>query len=389
MARQMAAAMALLVLTAGFAQQQDSFTKNFRAFKDVVPGIDFYAAARNDVAPLEQPVREARERLSTFLGKDLTRGALVICSSLEQRDSVGEPRLLRMGYRWALIQLTPEVTNQQRLAQIKAQMGGMVPPELLARLQNPSPDMRAAFLSRVVGSLVQKVANATLVTTLTPEREFRSSRLDDMGRSPLADWIDIGLLSYAAGTAPNLRFLQDRMEEAFPLEDVISMSRPFIVPNIDGGSGGGGQMRIVTAGGRGPGGSQQAGPGEGRQTQMVVPGGGSGGMRSGDRGGDSGGMRGGAMNLPKDVQDRMLFDAQASSFFSYLIQKVGIEKCKTLVRANRENQNARNLVLRPDMLGPDIDAIEKDWQDWLKKQKPDGPANMQIITAPGRPGADF
>jgi hypothetical protein len=382
--------MAVLVLTAGFATAQDSFTKNFRPFKGVVPGIDFFAASRNDITPLEKPIREAREKLATFLGRELARGALVICSSLEQRDSVSEPRLLRMGYSWVLIQLTPEVANQQRLAQMKAQMGGMIPPEVLARFQNPSPDVRAAFLSRVMGSLVQKVANATLVTTLTPDREFRSSRLDDMGRSPLADWIDIGLLSYASGTGSNLRFLQDRLEEAFPLDDVISMSRPFIAPTIDGGSGGG-QTRVFVAGSPGQGGPPQAGFGEAREMPVGGTQGGSDGGRSGESAGlrssDRGGARGGLMNLPKDVQDRMLFDAQASSFFTYLVEKVGIEKCKALVQASREGKNTRDLVLGQDMLGADVDVIETDWQGWLKKQKPEGPANIQIMTAPGKPGA--
>ena len=67
--------------------------------------------------------------------------------------------------------------------------------------------------------------------SLAKQKEFRSSRLDDTGRSPLTDWLDIGLAAYVSESAnSNLKFLQDRMEEAFPLEDVLGMVRPFVVP---------------------------------------------------------------------------------------------------------------------------------------------------------------
>lgn len=93
-------------------------------------------------------------------------------------------------------------------------------------------------------------------------------------------------------------------------------------------------------------------------------------------------------NLPKDVQDRMLFDAESSSFFAYIMEKLGVEKCKAVVQASLENKNVREVILRPDMLGSDFDAVEAGWQSWLKNQKPEGPANFQIFTTtPGRPGA--
>ncbi len=402
MTRQIVAAAALLVFTAGFAPQQDSFSRNFRAFKDLVPGIDFFATARTEVTPFETPIREAREKLATFLGKDLARGALVVCSTLEQKDSVTEARLLRMGYRWVLIQFTPEVDTQQMLARIKAQFGGQIPPMLMDRIKSPSPEMKAASVARLATSAAQKVANAILVTTLTPDKEFRSSRLDDMGKSPLADWLDVGILSYSAGSGRStLRFLQDRIEEAFPLEDVISMSRPFVAPTIDGNSGGGGQIRIITPFGPGSGGEISGGAGAGQvgmrsqgsggDSGEARPGGsrGEGGAgRSANRSTDPGGMRpGNMMNLPKDVQDRMLFDAEASSFFAFLIEKVGTEKCKSLVTASRENRDVRDLLLQQDMLGSDFDAIERDWQSWMKQQKPDVPPNFRIMTMPaGKPG---
>jgi hypothetical protein len=94
-----------------------------------------------------------------------------------------------------------------------------------------------------------------------------------------------------------------------------------------------------------------------------------------------------AMTMPKDVQDRLLFDAESSSFFAYLIDKLGIEKCKAVVLANREKKNTREILLQKDMLGSDFETIEKDWQTWVKSQKPEGPAMMQHMTAPGKPGA--
>ncbi len=411
MTRQFAAAAVLLVLTAGFRPQQDSFRTNFREFKGVAPGVDFYAGSRNDVAPFEKPVREAQAKLDAFVGKSSVRGAVVICSSLEQKDSVSESRLLRQGYRWTLIQVTPEVAGQQRLAQLKAQMGDMVPPALLERFQNPSPEMRAASIARLVGSAVQKIATAILVTTLEPDKDLRSSRLEDMARSPLADWLDIGLVSHASGGGSNLRFLQDRIDEAFPLEDIISMSRPFVAPTIEGLSANGGQGRGSSAGDSGgPAADRQGNPGAGSgEIRMMAPdgvtgrvrisegGSGSGRAQSGNAGSRDGGTRGGGragdggggmrmMNLPKDVQDRMLFDAEASSFFGYLMGKIGPEKCRTLVQASLAGKNVRGVLLQNDMMGPDVDAIEREWLDWVKKQKPEGPGMIQFRTTQDRPG---
>lgn len=386
MTRQIGAVMVLLAVTAGFAPQQDNFTKNFKLFREIVPGIVFFAAARSDVVPFEKPVKEAQVKLATFLGKDLPRGVLAICSTLEQKDSISERRLLKMGYRWALILLTPEATRQQMLAQIKAQMGGQLPPALMQLIQSPPPELKAAGISQLVASSVQKIGNAILVTTLAPEMEFRSSRVDDVGRSPLSDWLDIGIVAYVAGSGRStLKFLQDHLEEAFPLEDVLSMSRPFVAPATDGGPGGG--VRIVTAGGPVPGASPQTpaggGPGEMR---VAISGGTHAAVRSGDPGGPPQGMPV-AMTMPKDVQDRLLFDAESSSFFAYLIDKLGIEKCKVVVLANREKKDTREILLQKDMLGSDFETIEKDWQTWVKSQKPEGPAMMQHMIAPGKPGA--
>jgi len=342
--------------------QTDSFAKNFNAFKGIAPGVDFYAANRSNVAPFEKPVKEAKARLETFLGPNVARGAVIICSSLEQKDSVNEARVLRMGYQWVLIELTPEATQQQMLARIKAQQGGELPAGLLERMKSPSPEMRAAGEARLVSSVVQRMAYAALTTTLAPEKLYRSSRADDVARSPLPDWMDVGLAWYAVGGQPfNLRQLKERLEESFPLEDVLTMPRPFVAPSSSGGEGG----VFIMRGGQGAGGGAGA-PGSG---------GGEGGRARG----------GGGMNLPKDVQDRMMFDGQSSSFFAYTIQKAGLDKVKEVVAAAREGKNPGDLLSREDVLGKDPEKLEEGWRAWVKELKVEGPpGGFRVIASPDR-----
>ncbi len=358
--------------------QTDNFTKNFKQFKEPINNIDFYSYSRSDIAPFEKPLQEALKKLAEFLDQELTKGAIVICTTAEQKDSVSEARLLKMGYRWVLIQLTPEAAAQQMMDQVKSQMGGKLPPGMLERIRNQPPEMKAAGIARLVASTVQRAAYAILTTTLNPAKEFRPTRLDDMGRSPLADWLDIGLASYAAGPESyNLRFLQGRLEEAFPLEDMLTMSRPFVPPVSGsglGGDGGGVVIRRSESGGNGsPGGSQGGSPApEGAAPQMIVGGTGGGGERRG---------RDGA-SMPKDVQDRMTFDAQAASFFSYILQKLGTEKIKMMIRANLEKKETSELLAAKDMLGADWEKTEKEWQSWVREQKAAGPEVMRIQMAP-------
>jgi hypothetical protein len=394
--------------------QEDSFSKNFKRFKDVISGVDFFAGSRAELAPFEKPIAEAREKLSAFLDGDLAKGAIVICAKLEQKDSVNEIKVLRMGYRWVLIQLTPEASNQQMLANLKPPPGGQLPPGMLERLQNPSPEMKASAEAAMVSATARRFANAVISMTLAKDKEFRSSRLDDTGRSPLSDWLDIGLAAYASGsTNSNLRFLQDRMEEAFPLEDVLGMSRPFVAPGQPGGGMGGPMVGFRPAGGAesgppgpgagAPGGAPRSGgevppPGEVIVRRGSAPGGGAepspgAGIgpqertpRSGAEAPPPGAVtRGGptSAGMPKEVQDRMLFDAQAATFFAYLIQKAGVEKGKELVQWDREGKDPVEFVSRPDVFGPDLEKTEKEWLVWLKSQK--GPAPMRIMTVGPRP----
>ena len=83
-----------------------------------------------------------------------------------------------------------------------------------------------------------------------------------------------------------------------------------------------------------------------------------------------GGMRGGMQRaLPKDEQDRMLFDGQASTFFAFMLEKVGTEKVRELIRQAREGKESREYITKPDVLGSDFEKIEEDWAAWVKAQK--------------------
>jgi hypothetical protein len=219
--------------------------------------------------------------------------------------------------------------------------------------------------ARAATNLASQAGYAILQTTLNPTTPFRASRLDDMARSPLVDWLDIALVAYATGTTgTNLRYMQENIEFSFPIEDVLSMSRPFVAqqdPSTSGGSGGGGTG--------GPGGSGFGAGGGGMGGQ------GGGGFGAGARGGggqggsQASGARGpSTATLPKDVQDRMMFDAQSASFFNYLIQKAGIDKTKDIVVQNRNGTEALAVVQK--IFGNDMDKLMKDWETWAMAQKP-------------------
>jgi len=145
----------------------------------------------------------------------------------------------------------------------------------------------------------------------------------------------------------------------------MSMSRPFVAPETLGSGG----MRIG-----GPGGNSGGGDRGGQS------GGPPGVSATGGAGRGAGGGRG--REMPKEQVDRMFFDAQSSTFFAYLIEKLGIEKVKGLVQANKDGKISRDLVTGKELLGADFDTIEPDWMKWMKAlQPPDsGPRN-----APGRP----
>jgi hypothetical protein len=384
MIQRLISAAVFLTLFAGLTvAQENPFTKNFKFIKkEAAPGIDFYANNESEVEPFLKPVAEARKNLAAFLGDDLTRGGIFVCSTLQQRDSVYDARVFKEGYKWFLLQLTPEAQREERQARMQAvaagaaalsgqggrgaagqdqggaQAGRQRGGQDQGARGGQSPEVRAAAMeARAAANLASQVGFSILQTTLNPDKPFRASRLDDMTRSPLVDWLDIALVAYATGTTgANLRYMQENMDLSFPIEDVLSMSRPFVAQQVSSASGGGGGGGMGGQGGGGFGAGTGGAQGAGDR--------GGGGQSEGARGGRGGG----SANLPKDVQDRMMFDAQAASFFNYLIEKAGIEKAKDVVAQNRKGTEALTAVQK--IFGTDVDTLTKDWQTWAMAQKP-------------------
>ena len=96
-------------------------------------------------------------------------------------------------------------------------------------------------------------------------------------------------------------------------------------------------------------------------------------LASGDQDfpGESGGQRGGFQRtIPKDEQDQMIFDGQSSTFFAFLLEKVGIEKVRELIKAVQGDVEGRDFIARADMLGDDYGKIEGEWIEWVGNLKP-------------------
>jgi len=383
---------AALVLTAAFnislasAQQTASF-KNFAAFRSIVPDIDFFASNRQVIAPYEKPSAEAIAKLKNLFGANLPKGAIFICSTLVQKDAVYEPKVLKSGYSWTLTVVTSEVRSQEMMARMKSMMGNDIPAEIKERMRKMQPEMMANAEKQMVATMTQQIAHAVIQTLLDKELQYRSSRVDDMGKSPLPDWLDIGIASYASGTNSALSYLKQNMDQSFPVEDVLSMARPFVASssgqngggmgrpgdNSGGNSGGSPTMSGFPGGGAASSGVRNMGGFSGAGGMGGFSGAGSmGGFPGGNGGGmgGSGGQRGGPQRtMSKDEQDRMLFDGQASSFFAYILEKLGLDKVRELVKQAQEGKESREYLERPDVLGPDFEKIEDDWTAWVKAQK--------------------
>ena len=125
----------LLIPGAGWAQQVDKY-KTFNRFAGLAPYVDFFASKRQSVSPYEKPAAETIRKLQTLFGDTLPMGAIFICSSLEQKDSIYEPIVLKMGYKWALTIETQEVAAEEMLARLKSRMGDDIPAEIMDRLKS-------------------------------------------------------------------------------------------------------------------------------------------------------------------------------------------------------------------------------------------------------------
>ncbi len=382
--RSLSAILLVCLAHASLLSQGSGGMKNFNLYKEVVPGVDFFASNREATTAFQKPLVEARERLTSLLGPEWPRGAIFICSSLAQKDSFYEPRAIKMGYKWVLVAMTPEVQAEEMMARLKAQLGDQLPADRLERIRASAAQRRGAAEAGIVRTTARNMAFAVLQTTLQPELAYRSTRVDDMGRSPLPDWLDIGIASYSAAGGVNVRYLQDHLEEVFPLDDVVSMSRPFVAPTV-GGSGG----PMIMTRTMGSGGSGGTGSGDGASQggappniMMQTPGpSGNGGQSSSGSSRSSGGEGrrfGGLDSLPKDQKDRMLFDSQASTFFSYLVEKIGLEKVKALIQHGREGKESAAFLTAADALGADMTKVEEEWAAWVKTQKAEPPPEFRM-----------
>ena len=218
-------------------------------------------------------------------------------------------------------------------------MGGEIPPEVEQRMWQRA----SGFESRLVETTALQLGYAVTVTTLNPEKEFRYSRLEDMHRSPLADWLDIGLAVYASGSLETpITLLKRRIDEAFPIEDVLFMSRPVVVPTFES---------LNTDSVRG-----NFGP----------PGGGMGEPSDSPRG-----QSARSDSIPKDVQDQRMFDAQAAAFFAYLQEALGTNKVREIVQLNIGSQDIQGILERPEYLGTNFEEVENSWREWLDRQGKD------------------
>ena len=287
---------------------------------------------------------------------------------------------------------TPDVAAEEMLARIKSRMGDEIPAEIMDRMKSRQSDMVAAAEGRMVNETVRQIAYAVIQTTFAKNLRYRSSRLNDMGKSPLPDWLDIGIASYVAGNDPNLSYLQENMEQTFPLEDILSMSRPFVASTFlqtgNSGSSGssfgsrGGRSSSGMSGGQGfPSGGfggMSGGQGfpsggfGGMSGGQGFPSGGFGGMSSGQSSsrGNNGSQGGFQRTIPKDEQDQMIFDGQSSTFFTFLLEKVGIEKVRELIQAVQKGVEGRDFVSKPDMLGDDFGKTEDEWIEFVGNLKP-------------------
>ena len=64
-----------------------------------------------------------------------------------------------------------------------------------------------------------------------------------------------------------------------------------------------------------------------------------------------------------------MFDAQAATFFAYLLETQGVEKVREIVQLNSSGEDIQEILERPEFLGTDYQAVENAWREWVGNQK--------------------
>ena len=372
----------ILALCVNSTQAQTVSFKNFSSFPDIVPGVvDFFASDRETITPYVDMAKTSIERVKYLLGDDIPKGAIFICTNQAQVDSLYEPVVIRQGYSWVLISSTPQVRMRTQLDEMTARMGDNVPADILQRINTQLRDAAANVDSQTVSNMARNIVFAILQVITTDEYfQFRASRVDDVARSTLPDWLDIGIGSYVNGDKSSIRYLQDNIDMIFPIDDVLFMTRPYVASTSTGGSQGGDRQGIAQlfqqmggeemaqimqqmGGGQAkPGGGGQAKPSGGQGGGQAKTGGGQGGAPKSKP--DGGGQQ---RALPKDEQDRLIFDGQSITFFDYFMEKFGVEKMRELIQFAREGNESWDFVARPDLMGRDFSKVETEWTEWVMK----------------------
>ncbi len=84
--------------------------------------------------------------------------------------------------------------------------------------------------------------------------------------------------------------------------------------------------------------------------------------------------------MSQEMIDKNNFDNQSTLVFRYCMEVLGQEKIKSLIKMSREKQDVRAALEKPEFFGKSIMDIEKDWLEWVKKQKgPEGMPGMRMM----------
>ena len=83
-----------------------------------------------------------------------------------------------------------------------------------------------------------------------------------------------------------------------------------------------------------------------------------------------------------------MFDAQAATFFTYLLETQGVEKVREIVQLNSSGEDIQEILERPEFLGTDYQAVENAWREWVGNQKVESRRRRSQSGPSERPGSE-